>query len=601
MLGSSSDLIYNPNVLKNPKEGKENKVLYYELLEEQVGGFNRKGEEERKKEFEYLPNKRKFKQKETTFSTPKVVVKRNDPNIVSSTKPEEKKGLIYKTELIDPFDNNYKTKTEICPLEHTFSYDQGYLKYINSLREKGTQLKTKSDAANLLRTQYQQFIQTTPEFKDNSHMDKRAKQAVVRPYLNELYGRLGGKLFDRLLERDANKPKIDTTKPAVPQPGRRDPVADGRDKQGGDRDGKDRDKGRDGRDVTPDKTQDQDKQDIRDRLPNAYKKPTIDLPIPTPGQPRNKGVTSILRPKGSKSRRPGSRVMFDLIKKDIRVISPKRKIQFDWEFLPPQDNSKDPEQEDFLRNLDKKRFKDEMEMKTNPMSRDRNLNVKVGDPRVKPLGDESLNRRDNEGDDVVKQKTPEAQAPMDTNKMKQLRKAIEDNRCTKAEWQTYRKEFKDLKNLSEGVMVKKYGRKNLFRADERRFFFVENFSKFTWSKPGLTKYDKLNSVAEIEGIKLGKQTENLQRFTTAKEENCMSIIMPDRTVDLEFANRGDLQKVYQGFKFFVKLSRRFKANLYLYESLNDDFNLQIFDEVEKNLMEKGVKLSPPGSRSPVRK
>ena len=112
----------------------------------------------------------------------------------------------------------------------------------------------------------------------------------------------------------------------------------------------------------------------------------------------------------------------------------------------------------------------------------------------------------------------------------------------------------------------------------RRVYLVEGFTKLTWSKLNSIQYNKTFPISDIEVLKLGKKTDNIKRFKKAVENMCFSIVMKDRTIDLECQDQAEMKKLYFGLKFFMKVAQRFKRNMLLYNSLPDDFPLDIFDE-----------------------
>ena len=306
--------------------------------------------------------------------------------------------------------------------------------------------------------------------------------------------------------------------------------------------------------------------------------------------------SSLKNGRNSRERNTGSpsgekRVKFDTKRNEYRLVSPINKVIFDWEIMPPNDTSEDPEHDEIMSRVKKDgMYKEQEELKkheekeTPSESPPRITHNNRDLPKLefeKPP--EPLPNVEKVEESIPDDSPNKVETKIDMSQYGLLKKAIEDNRCSKEEWVTFRKQFRDLKGpLSEGITVKKYGRRNFFKADQRRFFFIDNFTKFTWSKEQGTTYDKLFKVEDVQTIKLGKETENLKRFGSANEKLCFSVVMKDRTIDLEFKDQQQMRVVYFGLRFFYKIHHRFKKNLYLYESLNDDFPLEVFDEVDLN-------------------
>lgn len=457
---------------------------------------------------------------------------------------------------------------------HTFSQDNDFVSKNKIIREYVSNLKVKSDAG--LRTQYQEFIEAyKDELEDYIPKgQKKSKKTIVRPYLEDLYLRLGKKLANPQDFKGAGKEKDKkrSTSPTKPSKTEKSPSPP---KQAAP--------------TPPDPAPSlpvglpaglpMPGSRSRNRSNSPQKKPANELPKEIPSLSAFKKPSKVLKSAllDPKNKGRNKKVGFDPLRNDTRIISPKKKIIFDWEFQKPNDDSIDPEHEEFLE-----------KMRTGKIKGSKELKRKNSD-EPEEAKEEKEEKPEKKNDD------DQEEAPvLDLHKYKPLKKAIFDNRCIKEEWITYRKEFLDLKgSLSEGITVKKYGRKNFFNADERRLFFIDNFTHFTWSKLTDTKYDKVFSVADIQVLKLGKKTDNLKRFKKAVENLCFSIVMKDRTIDLEFRNQKDLRFAYFGIKFFHKIINRFRRNLYLFESLNDDFPLEIFDEVESDAVKKGIKWERP--------
>ncbi len=495
-------------------------------------------------------------------------------------------------DLHDPLDNQ-KLNSELHITEHTFAYPDYFLNYVRSVRELGKQIKTKAESTSIFKTQFMDFVASNSDLKDYVYTDRaKAKQTIVRPYLDNLYARLKSKMAQLQRPRPPIRPFLNketpaaqnsattaTTTPSVPSPIKK-------------------------LNAFSESSTSAKKPDPEPNIPpfdpSAFMMPTRSRSRgptqPAPQEQSLKASPAPTRTAGSKlkpalvsnrdkSEKKRERVKFDTLKNQTRIISPKKKIVFDWEILPPNDPSEDPEHEEALKKImGGSKYKEHDEPKPHQDS-PQQPSPKPQKPAIpEPPSQDvfKLFQQQNDNKDPEKSSpTPDSQATrLDSKKYNQLKKAIIDNRCSKEEWITFRREFGDLKApLSEGIVVKKYGRKNVFKADERRFFFIENYTKFTWSKLTATKYDKVFKVSDVQSIKLGKETENLKRFSGADEKLCFSVIMADRTIDLEFKNQKEMRQTYYGMKFFFKMGNRFKKNMYLYDCLNDDFPLDIFDEI----------------------
>ena len=492
-------------------------------------------------------------------------------------------------DLHDPLDNQ-KLNSELHITEHTFAYPDSFLNYVRSVRELGKQIKTKAESTSIFKTQFMDFVASNADLKDYVYTDRvKAKQTIVRPYLDNLYARLKTKMAQLQRPRPVIRPFVNKEPAAVQDTpttvaaSASTPIKSSNPST----------------EVTASAKRPESEPKIAPFDPSAFVMPTRSRSRgqapPPPVEQSLKASPATVRPGSSKPKpalvlnrdkaeRKRERVKFDTLKNQTRIISPKRKIIFDWEVMPPNDPSEDPEHEEALRKvMGGGKYKEQDEPKPHhdsPPQAAKPQKPQIPEPPSQDVF--KMFQQQNESKEPEKPSpTTDTQATrLDSKKYNQLKKAIIDNRCSKEEWITFRREFNDLKTpLSEGIVVKKYGRKNVFKADERRFFFIENYTKFTWSKLTATKYDKVFKISEVQSIKLGKETENLKRFSSADEKLCFSVVMNDRTIDLEFKNQKELRQTYYGLKFFFKMGNRFKKNMYLYDSLNDDFPLDIFDEI----------------------
>ena len=96
---------------------------------------------------------------------------------------------------------------------------------------------------------------------------------------------------------------------------------------------------------------------------------------------------------------------------------------------------------------------------------------------------------------------------------------------------------------------------------KRTVFFTENFHKFAWSKRNSKKIKKDFYLKDIVEIKTGKNTKGFKRFKRANPRFCFSILMKDRTIDIECLNSRDYKALGIGFKFMNKMYKTFLNNL----------------------------------------
>lgn len=120
--------------------------------------------------------------------------------------------------------------------------------------------------------------------------------------------------------------------------------------------------------------------------------------------------------------------------------------------------------------------------------------------------------------------------------------------------------------------------------DKRLVFFTENFHKFAWSAPNTKKIKQEFYLKDIVEIRQGKTTEVFKRFKKADPRFCFSILLKDRTIDLECENDRNFKALAVGFTFMNKIYKKFIDNLFLFESLSDgDFDEDVFDKLEEHM------------------
>ena len=523
-----------------------------------------------------------------------------------------------------------KRVSEPFQAEHAFVNTEGYTTYYRQIREIATQLKAKGEvSATLKRPQFKEFLDINKELTRAVYKDRSvSKHAILRPYLDNLYERITRKAIasSKVKEAGKNATVINAFKATNDESETRsiqESVATFEAPKLSAFDPRSSQKNRSIK-TTSSRSRTKDKPDYLETPGGAKsfdfsrggpRKQQIKVtpvressksPDPSDGSSSHKlsnmTTRSILKsPESSSRRNRNVNFNINLSKNTVKTFAPDGKVIFDWEIMPPNDSSIDYEHDRVLANH---KFKKVAEIdESNPKS----LTKSSKSPSMQSLSSMDSNlKQDTKMEklplpflDITSNTLPdlsESSKPAttkeqvsvtkltkfvsDSKSTQKKKKAIIDNRCTFEEWVTYRKQFETLKaSLVEGIVVIKYGRKNFFKADQRRLFFIDNYTQFTWSKINAIDYDKIFKVADIQEIKKGKWTENIKRFGKANSELCFSIFMKDRTIDLEFKNQKEFNMLYYGFKFFMRMSTRFQRNMHLYECLSDEIPLEIFEEV----------------------
>lgn len=538
---------------------------------------------------------------------------------------------------LDYFDNT-KKHSEPFQTQHPFTYSEGFLNYVRQVREVGLTIRAKSDGnPTSIRLQFKEFLDGKQELLSGIYRDTSIpKVGVVRPYLDNLYERIGRKVILLTKAKNSVKNAFETSASlltlgqaaifkSLSPPAPETPELETK------------------QSISTEPEVSSKGMEFRNRrnkpaIPNPLdillnRSPSRDADKPT-GSPLKRSIlknplidgetSPSPKRRGSGSQSPSplkkSKVKFDPENNQMKVIEPVGKIIFDWELLPPKE---DPDDEEIVN-----KKLEEMKNKLASVVSDPNPATK---PKKSDLTSSSLESPEqsiskiispfiqNISGDPKKFTDPNQPSPNESPKLPStLRKnpdnstiarkktAIIDNRLTYEDWVTFRKQFETFKvPLLEGIHVKKYGQKNIFDGNDRRILFIENFTQFTWTKPSSITYNKVFKVKDIITIKLGKQTENIKRFKKAEESRCFSVVLKDRTIDFEFKALGkkqekkeekgkdqkdektvakkveesdDLRILYYGFKFFMKMAKRFEANPYMYECLSDDIAPEVFDE-----------------------
>ena len=91
-----------------------------------------------------------------------------------------------------------------------------------------------------------------------------------------------------------------------------------------------------------------------------------------------------MRDKNQASRlKAGSKVRFDPLRNSTRILSPKRKVIFDWEIQPPNDNTFDPEHEEAMAKFYGKKYKEQDQVVKHDSSQDQPAKPEAVKPTAK--------------------------------------------------------------------------------------------------------------------------------------------------------------------------------------------------------------------------
>lgn len=114
-----------------------------------------------------------------------------------------------------------------------------------------------------------------------------------------------------------------------------------------------------------------------------------------------------------------------------------------------------------------------------------------------------------------------------------------------------------IETLKSGVVMLKYGRRNIFSPAKRKIYFDENMSYIYWVKASKNNENSANnlktqksikkkfSLKEIKEITDGRKTANFRRFKTKDEEKnnlSFSLVLESRTIDLQAVTIQDKEK-----------------------------------------------------------
>lgn len=557
-------------------------ILYHRLLRDQYGPEKPIVPENiPKTEFEFDGTRAKFKNKENTFSTGRVVVKKAE-----NGKPTEiAHGLIHKVDAWEPLDG-VRMASDMTNLDYTFGLTDGLLAFRRGLADLAVQFRQKPDPTAAFRTQYSEFLADNPDLQEFVYIDRTmSSKNTVRPYLDELYKRVGKqatplrRVMRPIRQMQQSEPPAMPAIPFVPPTqGNSDPPKE-------------------------------EKPEIPKQLgmfgmglpeglpmPGARRKtPMPDAPIPQISfveKPKN-NKPGILLPSGTRTKK-GGKIKFDLKATEKRII-PTRKPHpddFDYRKLKkPNDESDDPEHDAIMARYSGK-FKDDKvatshrgddDLSTDPSrspspTRQSQASQPTQDPPMVPLADLDLSKAS---------EPSKSEAPViDSRLRNKIIEAIKRTQCTKEEYLEYKKGFMDLKNnFGKPIEVIKHGT-GFFKSSDKRFInFMNQYQRFSWSKEGKDKLEKLFDVKDIVDLKTGKTTQNFERYTKANADLCLSVIMQDRTIDLEFLNKLTQKSFYYSMKFARRAIKRFAQGPDLYEALGDDYVEDLFDELAKEKIE----------------
>lgn len=99
--------------------------------------------------------------------------------------------------------------------------------------------------------------------------------------------------------------------------------------------------------------------------------------------------------------------------------------------------------------------------------------------------------------------------------------------------------------------------------------FESPFLEFMWLDINSKCVKKKFLVSDILDIVEGKKSDNFERFGNAKRELCFSILMTNRTIDLECNCERDYMELLSGFKFIYSLYNTFYRNLFVIECMEE--------------------------------
>jgi hypothetical protein len=113
--------------------------------------------------------------------------------------------------------------------------------------------------------------------------------------------------------------------------------------------------------------------------------------------------------------------------------------------------------------------------------------------------------------------------------------------------------------LRRGKVFLKYGYNNLFGPSKRRIYFSSDLRKMFWLKPNTQKILKTFDFGDIVQVLDGRQTDNFKRVSKkkdpVKDSLSFSIVLKDRTIDLQAETQKDKDEFYKSLFELHKMSK----------------------------------------------
>ena len=111
--------------------------------------------------------------------------------------------------------------------------------------------------------------------------------------------------------------------------------------------------------------------------------------------------------------------------------------------------------------------------------------------------------------------------------------------------------------LKKGKIVKKYGQNALFGPGKRHIYMTQDNTSIAWKKQNTNKALKSFEISKLYDIKKGKESQNFQRFKKAKENLCLTIILIDRSIDIEAENETDYNELFASLQSILTLKKKY--------------------------------------------
>ena len=136
-------------------------------------------------------------------------------------------------------------------------------------------------------------------------------------------------------------------------------------------------------------------------------------------------------------------------------------------------------------------------------------------------------------------------------KKKKTRKNLNWRRKTREEF------IKSIRILIKGHNFHKYGLgMTMFQPQKRSLVFSSNMESFTFTRTGICPIQKkIYSIHDVIRLQAGRKTENFGRFKRSNENRSFSILMKNRTIDLEAKNEAEMREFCQAFDNFLKICK----------------------------------------------